>query len=668
MDEWGYLPDEYIPPPEEAPSLEVSFPEVPPPPDNNKVPELVPVGTGPTTDYNEFTYDDYLNSDEPMKLLARIKSNYQQERTLTRMDEHAKSLGYKRLRKDWKAYIGEQKALRHSDENIIEDLPAKYGLELDCGAWISDKNGVRFYQGEVEVVVCPHPIFPIKRYEDIENGEQKLMIAFRNGSRWKTCILPKSVLFSGENVKALSSLGAAVTQQSSKMLGKYLAEVESANHDRIPEYLTTRHMGWFEDYGFVPYIENLKFDGDPMYGPLYDSISQDGDPRAWLNHVVQVWNYSVEARITIAASFASVLLHHLHVQPFFVHLNSGQSGTGKTVILMVAASVWGNPANGHYIQTFNGTKASMEYTAGFLNHLPLILDELQLAKDANGKLRFSVYDLTEGIGRGRAQKTGGVRRTERWENVFITSGESALVTASDGAGAFNRVVNVEFLNPIVEDGAKTADIVRRNYGWAGQLFIQRLEDEEDGLLDELKREYANTVQLLTCQKTGKKISGKQANAASVLLNAAYYVQKYVFEGYATEGLWVPDIMPFLQDEREISVGKRAYDFILDWIGTNVNSFVDEHRCGQSGEYSVRRLEDVKGKLYGKIRADDTTLIIKSMFEAALMENGYSPEPVYKWLRANGKLLANNSVSAQYSIGGTRVRCVAILTGSRGSHG
>ena len=652
-------PYEYIPLPEEAPPENVSFPDVPPSSGAEAVQELVPARPGLVTDFNEFTYDDYLNSDEPMKLLARIQSPYQRERTLTRMDEHAKALGYKRVRKDWTAYKGEQKAMRHSDENTVGDLPAKYALELDCGAWISDKNGVRIWQGENEVVVCPHPIFPVERFEDIETGEQKLRIAFRNGSRWKTCVVAKSVLFSGENVKALSSLGAAVTQQTSKLLGKYLAEVEAQNHDRIPEHLTTRHMGWFENYGFVPYIDNLQFDGDPMYGPLFDSISQKGDANTWLTHAAQVWNHSVEARIAIAASFASPLLHHLHVQPFFVHLNSGQSGTGKTVILMVAASVWGNPGNGHYIQTFNGTKASMEYTAGFLNHLPLILDELQLAKDQNGKLRFSVYDLTEGIGRGRAQKTGGIRRTERWENVFLTSGESALVTAADGAGAFNRVINVEFLESIVENGAKTADLVRKNYGWAGQLFVQTvLEDDE--ILTRLEQDFDMAVQMLTSPAQGKKVSGKQANAAAVLMVASRYVKEFVFEHYdVPTWLGVADLLPYLQDEKEISVGKRAYDFILDWIGTNVNSFVDEHRCGQNGEYQVRRLDDVKGKLYGKIRTDDVTLIIKSVFEAALMENGYSPEPVYKWLRANGKLATAKGTSDNYQIGGTRVRCVPI---------
>ena len=47
----------------------------------------------------------------------------------------------------------------------------------------------------------------------------------------------------------------------------------------------------------------------------------------------------------MAASFASVLLEPLKVLPFVLHL-WGTTGTGKTVALMVAMSIWGNPQNG----------------------------------------------------------------------------------------------------------------------------------------------------------------------------------------------------------------------------------------------------------------------------------------------------------------------------------
>ena len=66
--------------------------------------------------------------------------------------------------------------------------------------------------------------------------------------------------------------------------------------------------------------------------------------------------------------------------PFFVHLWGGTE-VGKTVGLMLAASVWANPEVGRYIHTFNSTAVGREKSAAFVNSLPLILDELQIVAD-----------------------------------------------------------------------------------------------------------------------------------------------------------------------------------------------------------------------------------------------------------------------------------------------
>lgn len=73
---------------------------------------------------------------------------------------------------------------------------------------------------------------------------------------------------------------------------------------------------------------------------------------------------------------------------------------------MVAASVWGNPNAGKYVQTHNATQVGMERTAAFLNHLPYCLDELQLAKDGRGHSKLDIYQLAEGTGRTRGNKNG----------------------------------------------------------------------------------------------------------------------------------------------------------------------------------------------------------------------------------------------------------------------
>lgn len=77
---------------------------------------------------------------------------------------------------------------------------------------------------------------------------------------------------------------------------------------------------------------------------------------------------------------------------------------------MLAASVWGNPMIGKYIKTFNATEVGHEKTAAFLNSLPMLIDELQLARDARGKIQFNVYALAQGVGRTRGTKSGGLTR------------------------------------------------------------------------------------------------------------------------------------------------------------------------------------------------------------------------------------------------------------------
>ena len=72
----------------------------------------------------------------------------------------------------------------------------------------------------------------------------------------------------------------------------------------------------------------------------------------------------------LAASFASVLVPLLGGLPFIVDL-WGETEGGKTVTLMVAASVWADPAENKYIGDFKTTDTALESRADMLNHLRL---------------------------------------------------------------------------------------------------------------------------------------------------------------------------------------------------------------------------------------------------------------------------------------------------------
>ena len=53
----------------------------------------------------------------------------------------------------------------------------------------------------------------------------------------------------------------------------------------------------------------------------------------------------------------------------------GETEGGKSVTLMLAASVWANPAESAYIGDFKTTDVALEAKANMLNHLPMILDD-----------------------------------------------------------------------------------------------------------------------------------------------------------------------------------------------------------------------------------------------------------------------------------------------------
>ena len=87
-----------------------------------------------------------------------------------------------------------------------------------------------------------------------------------------------------------------------------------------------------------------------------------------------------------------------------------------------------------------------------------MIDELQLARDARGKIQFNVYALAQGVGRTRGTKSGGVDKTPTWGNCILTTGESPLTTLTDGAGALNRVIDIECSPPgkVISDGMRIA--------------------------------------------------------------------------------------------------------------------------------------------------------------------------------------------------------------------
>lgn len=376
-------------------------------------------------------------------------------------------------------------------------------------------------------------------------------------------------------------------------------------------------------------------DGDACYGNIYAAISERGSYEKWLNEAKKCRSDTLTARIMLAAAFASPLIGKIGCLPFFVHLWGVESGTGKTVALMLAASVWGDPNIGQYIQTFNSTQVGHEKTAAFLNNIPMCIDELQLSKDSHGRSRFDVYQLAQGVGRTRGNKSGGLDKTPTWALCVLTTGESPLTSDSSGAGAVNRVIDIECKaqDSVIKDGFGTSAVVKQNYGFAGRRFIEQMNDEQ---YEQAKMRYNELFRELSSGETTEK----QAMAAALIILADELADRFIFK--TGEALTVADISAFLKAKSEVSAGQRAYNFLCDWGAVNASRF---------------QTTDNNGEFWGKIAEDESrAYIISNVFRKVLSDNGFDERAVTSWLRSrdlieldkNGKNTKYTSVDGRYA--------------------
>lgn len=490
-------------------------------------------------------------------------------------------------------------------------------LELNAGDWEAGDDGIFHKAGFGEETACPHPIMPVERLVNIDTGEEKLTLAYCKGGKWRRVIIDKVVLANSNKVTELARYGIAVTSQNARAFVEYISDVENLNYDKIPEKKSIGRFGYIHGEGFSPYVDGLIFDGDANFRSMFQAVRSEGRYELWKQTAAEVRGMSLTAKIILAASFASVLLQPLNCLPFFVHLWGVDSGTGKTVALMVAASVWGDPSIGAYVKTFDGTVVGQEKTAAFLNNLPLCLDELQLAKDNRGRTNFDVYKLAQGVGRTRGNRAGGVDLTPTWRNCILTTGESPLTGQASGAGAVNRVIDIECKSAeaVIQDGMRISGLVKRNYGFAGKAFVEELY-KDASVLEQVTLRYQDIFRTLSALDTTEK----QAMAAAAIILADELACKWIFNGTQTP-ITINEISAFLASKAAVSAGDRGYKFLCDWVTQNSNRL-----CGRDESANIDVLGTIEnGRAY----------IIRSVFERVLQDAGYSTAAMVSYLKQEG---------------------------------
>ena len=588
----------------------------------------------------EYTAEQYLNTSEPYEFLYQYKENkFMLKQLLQKMKAKAGAVGVKCFVALFDAYC----QMQAKQQGVILENSTQFDgqeLELFSGEYICDDLGVMIQDKYgFENIICRHPIMPIRRLVNVDSGEERLQIAYRKGRFWRSLIAEKSTIASSNKILDLASNGVLVTSENAKALSKYLFEIEDLNYETLPEQKSVSRLGWVGG-GFSPYVDDLVFDGENNFKNIFNAVKSSGSREKWIDTMKSLRAEKTAGRLFLAASFASVLLEPCGLLPFFVHAWGGTE-TGKTVGLMIAASVWASPKMGEYITTFNSTLVGQEMTSSFLNSLPNCMDELQIQSSAGVKdFDKIIYQLTEGVGKTRGSKTGGLLKTNTWRNCIITNGEHPISNVNSGGGAVNRIIEFECAEKVYSDLVAICAIINQNYGFAGREFIEYLQQEGTfEKVNALQKEYYR--ELLKSDSTDK-----QAASASVILAADHIATELLFKD--NNNLTVQDMAKIMTKKDEVNVNTRSYDYILELVARNPNKF----KTNDFGDY--------QGEVWGKIDGNHI-YIIKSVFDREMQNAGFNSTAFLSWAKRMDYLLTSKERRTIVSrVAGTPTNCVCII--------
>lgn len=451
------------------------------------------------------------------------------------------------------------------------------------------------------VVACSHPVLPIEILKNIDTGIERVTLAFFKYGGWQKVTVGREICADNTAiVKVLSKIGIEVTTENSKNLVRYISDCIGMNPVRLEPKRSINRLGWAGNE-FMPYASDIVYDGDEAFEPIYRNIQQKGNYDRWKEYCGKLRKNKV-VRLAFAASFASVLIERVNALPFVFHVWSGESGTGKTVAIMAAMSIWGNPKMGGLVKTMNTTKVNIMRTSAFLYSLPYAGDELQTMKDKwSTNFDQLIYQITEGIDRGRGKASGGVEETRTWKNSYLFTGEEPITKQNSRAGSKNRVIEIEAEGKLIEDGNATVGFLTENYGHAGKELIEYLQKTATKDLQAQYREYYDEMCHLDTTE-------KQAMAMACILLADKILTQVVFTDETAYE--IEDVSMYLRSAQEVDVAEQSYQMVLNWIAKNPVRFRDPDEAD-----SLNR-----GEVWGKIEdVDDGAMTIATVNKSVLCD-------------------------------------------------
>lgn len=338
------------------------------------------------------------------------------------------------------------RALRDAPISERMRLPSGYEIQKDGTLWKQSDD-----PKHSDAKIASSPILIARNLEDHYSHEQRTEITYQRDGAWIPLVVNRRALIDARTMVAeLGPFGAPVTSNSAPRVVDFLEELERVNAGHIERVVCVGKTGWHTIEGDRVFVldrplfadgteHTLALDTRGDRRRLFAALKPRGSLRAHIDALRRAWAADATCAAMIAGGLAATLLEPLGAPNFAVHL-PGDSSRGKTSMLKIAASVFGDPTNDQWLGSWNTTGVASELRAGVLNDLPQCYDEVG-SGDA-GNLERSVYMLVNGAGRTRGTRDLTLRETIAWRTVVLSTGERELADHTTMTGAQVRVIQL----------------------------------------------------------------------------------------------------------------------------------------------------------------------------------------------------------------------------------
>ena len=345
------------------------------------------------------------------------------------------------------------------------------------------------------VPILPYDMFVVDIL-NAQNDHSVHMIALRPEGPVNLIIPQKVVVSNVETVKALAQQNviASFGQGNDKNLFDYVrACVEEASTNKVAVKVPASY-GWQDDGTYV-FAGRIFAKGKPPTSlpmPGLENLQSFTEPagnienwRKFINLLIAKKMYKHLA--VVLAGAGAPLMRYTKLFGMTFHCASTESGTGKSLALEAAASVWGHPTR--YRTGKSTSPVAMQQRLGLLQNHPLITDELTSKNRENFEwLPEFLLDMTQGKGKERMEAGSNKERLNlsTWATNALLSSNTHMVDILTGGrkhaaeGELRRLLEV-----LMEDSLSwephEIEIIKSlqdNYGTAGIMMIEYMVEHE----------------------------------------------------------------------------------------------------------------------------------------------------------------------------------------------